>query len=364
MTTASATLDAGRPVLLRARCAAATATIRRRRRRARRRGAAGRARPRGPAACRRVVVVRRARRHGPAGRRVFGDPTRSSRSSASPAPTARPRPPTCSRRSSTPRAPRGLIGTVGARIGGDDPRARLHDARGARPAALLRRDARRRRQAVAMEVSSHALDQRRVDGTRFAAVVFTNLTRTTSTTTALGLLRGQGRLFDRLRRPRAPRSTSTTRGAGGCDAELALRRRRRARRRGHQRRRCARRSSAARARRGARFTLRTPRGALDARAAAASAASTSTTCSCATSLALAARRSRRRHRRRLAALPGVPGRFERRRRRSAASRVIVDYAHTPDALERCCARPAPLAPRPAHRASSAAAATATAPSAR
>ena len=28
---------------------------------------------------------------------------------------------------------------------------------------------------VAMEVSSHALDQRRVDGTRFAAVCFTNL---------------------------------------------------------------------------------------------------------------------------------------------------------------------------------------------
>ena len=28
---------------------------------------------------------------------------------------------------------------------------------------------------VAMEVSSHALDQHRVDGTRFAAVCFTNL---------------------------------------------------------------------------------------------------------------------------------------------------------------------------------------------
>ena len=44
-------------------------------------------------------------------------------------------------------------------------------------------------QAVAMEVSSHALAQHRVDGTRFAAAVFTNLSPTTSTIPAMDSLR-------------------------------------------------------------------------------------------------------------------------------------------------------------------------------
>ena len=55
--------------------------------------------------------------------------------------------------------------------------AAAHDARGDRSAGAARADARPRRSTtVAMEVSSHALDQHRVDGTRFAAVAFTNLT--------------------------------------------------------------------------------------------------------------------------------------------------------------------------------------------
>jgi len=43
--------------------------------------------------------------------------------------------------------------------------------------ALLARERAAGRRAVAMEVSSHALDQRRVDGVRFAAVAFTNLSQ-------------------------------------------------------------------------------------------------------------------------------------------------------------------------------------------
>ena len=55
-------------------------------------------------------------------------------------------------------------------------RRRPHDARVPAPAAPAGRGPRRRsRRAVAMEVSSHALAQRRVDGIRFDAAVFTNL---------------------------------------------------------------------------------------------------------------------------------------------------------------------------------------------
>ena len=71
----------------------------------------------------------------------------------------------------------GVIGTVEARIDGTVVPLQPHDAR--------RRPTCRRCSpgcatagvdTVAMEVSSHALDQHRVDGTRFAAVTFTNLT--------------------------------------------------------------------------------------------------------------------------------------------------------------------------------------------
>ena len=101
------------------------------------------------------------------------------RSSASPAPTARRRRRICSRRSS--RRP--------ASAAACSARSRYRDRR----RACARRRARRRRRrtssaccarwsiagcgACAMEVSSHALSLRRVDGMTFAAGVFTNLTR-------------------------------------------------------------------------------------------------------------------------------------------------------------------------------------------
>jgi UDP-N-acetylmuramoyl-L-alanyl-D-glutamate--2,6-diaminopimelate ligase len=69
----------------------------------------------------------------------------------------------------------GVIGTTGARLG-NTSLAVLHTTPEATElqAMLARmRDAGAR--TVAMEVSSHALDQHRVDGTRFAAVCFTNL---------------------------------------------------------------------------------------------------------------------------------------------------------------------------------------------
>jgi UDP-N-acetylmuramoyl-L-alanyl-D-glutamate--2,6-diaminopimelate ligase len=71
----------------------------------------------------------------------------------------------------------GAIGTVGARIG-DEPVA-LERTTPEAPdlQALLARMRAAGTTAVAMEVSSHALAQRRVDGTRFAVAAFTNLSQ-------------------------------------------------------------------------------------------------------------------------------------------------------------------------------------------
>ncbi|MFM8303931.1 MAG: UDP-N-acetylmuramoyl-L-alanyl-D-glutamate--2,6-diaminopimelate ligase [Actinomycetota bacterium] len=74
--------------------------------------------------------------------------------------------------------PAGLIGTTGARIGRDaldavDLGFTTPEAPDLQRLLATMRD--ERVEMVAMEVSSHALDQHRVDGTRFAAACFTNL---------------------------------------------------------------------------------------------------------------------------------------------------------------------------------------------
>ncbi|MCK4176836.1 UDP-N-acetylmuramoyl-L-alanyl-D-glutamate--2,6-diaminopimelate ligase [Aciditerrimonas ferrireducens] len=69
----------------------------------------------------------------------------------------------------------GLIGTISVRIGDESQPARLTTPGPVELQATLRAMAERGVTAVAMEVSSHALDQFRVDGTRFALALFTNL---------------------------------------------------------------------------------------------------------------------------------------------------------------------------------------------
>jgi UDP-N-acetylmuramoyl-L-alanyl-D-glutamate--2,6-diaminopimelate ligase len=73
--------------------------------------------------------------------------------------------------------PCGLIGTVGYRVASE-----IRESARTTPEApdlqrMLREMADRGTSACVMEVSSHALELRRVDGMRFAAGVFTNLTR-------------------------------------------------------------------------------------------------------------------------------------------------------------------------------------------
>ena len=74
----------------------------------------------------------------------------------------------------------GVIGTVGARLAGEPLHDRSGTGRHTTPEAdelqaLLARMRDAGVTTVAMEVSSHALEQHRVGGTRFAAVCFTNL---------------------------------------------------------------------------------------------------------------------------------------------------------------------------------------------
>ncbi|MCZ7526198.1 MAG: UDP-N-acetylmuramoyl-L-alanyl-D-glutamate--2,6-diaminopimelate ligase [Acidimicrobiia bacterium] len=69
----------------------------------------------------------------------------------------------------------GLIGTLGARVAGRDLPGGRTTPEATELQALLARMRDEGTGVVAMEVSSHALDQHRVDGTWFAAVGFTNL---------------------------------------------------------------------------------------------------------------------------------------------------------------------------------------------
>jgi len=73
--------------------------------------------------------------------------------------------------------PCGRIGTVSYRVAGEERPAPHTTPEASDLQRLLREMVQRGCGACAMEVSSHALAQRRVDETRFAAAVFTNLTR-------------------------------------------------------------------------------------------------------------------------------------------------------------------------------------------
>jgi UDP-N-acetylmuramoyl-L-alanyl-D-glutamate--2,6-diaminopimelate ligase len=71
----------------------------------------------------------------------------------------------------------GVIGTVETRIHGEAQPGVRTTPEGPDLQRLLRRMHTRGVDAVAMEVSSHGLDLRRVDGTRFAVVAYTNLSQ-------------------------------------------------------------------------------------------------------------------------------------------------------------------------------------------
>jgi UDP-N-acetylmuramoyl-L-alanyl-D-glutamate--2,6-diaminopimelate ligase len=71
----------------------------------------------------------------------------------------------------------GMLGTVAYRIGGEDREASRTTPEAPDVQQLLSEMLQRGARSAVMEVSSHALSLKRVDGMRFAAGVFTNLTR-------------------------------------------------------------------------------------------------------------------------------------------------------------------------------------------
>ena len=129
--------------------------------------------------CRRSSRARRAACDGAGGRGARGrSVARSSPWSGSPAPTARPPAHSCCTPCSRPPAIRaGLIGTIEARVGGVVEAVMHTTPESVDLQHLLARMRDAGDTACAMEVSSHALAQRRVAGLRFAAALFTNLTR-------------------------------------------------------------------------------------------------------------------------------------------------------------------------------------------
>ena len=312
-----------RPVLLRSRRA-------RRRPRLRRRG--GRARCRGLVVERALAAPRaaargrrtRVRAMAPAADDFFGHPSEELEVAAvtgTNGKTTTTYPPL--------RDPRGGRAASRAARDGRAPRRRtrsrpaVNDARGDRPPADVPRDARRRRTtAASMEATSHGSEQHRLDGVRFAVLVFTNLTQDHLDFhgTMEAYFEAKRRLFaqdvpgggQRRRtsgaaaRCRACRTRSRT--ASRDDASSA----RRARRHRPQAARAVQRRERAR-RRGA------PRG-----------------CSGST---------RRRSRAGLEAVRGVPGRFESVDEGQPFA-VVVDYSHTPDVARERPARGARARRRP------------------
>ncbi len=230
----------------------------------------------------------------------------------------------------------GSLGTVGAVLEAGVPLPGGEGLTTPGPVEMaksMRRFADHGTEAVAMEVSSHALDQCRVQALRFQAVVFTNLTRDhldyhgsleryratkrefveLVAADGVAVINADDPAWDGLER-RAPRALryAIEGGRGEADADVVAR-------------------DVDLGVHGARFLLDTPRGrtrvelpllgAYNVQNALAAAAA-------ALGLGLELEEVARS----LSSAPQVPGRLERVADRPC--RVVTDYAHTPDALER------------------------------
>ncbi|MEO8260193.1 MAG: UDP-N-acetylmuramoyl-L-alanyl-D-glutamate--2,6-diaminopimelate ligase, partial [Acidobacteriota bacterium] len=237
------------------------------------------------------------------------------------------------------RIPCGILGTVAHKIGGDLRPATRTTPEAPEVQGLLRDMVTAGCGACAMEVSSHALSLRRVDGITFAAALFTNLTRDHLDFHAdmEQYFQAKRRLFELLPRdapslinlddPRAaaliaavgrPVTYAVNRAADITPGPLA--------------------SSLD----GLTFDVRTPRGSIRVRSSLVGRPNVYNivaAVAAATALALPLEAIARG----IESLPGVPGRFEVVSRAPDEVTVVVDYAHTDDALRNLLETARPIA---------------------
>ncbi|MEW6321249.1 MAG: UDP-N-acetylmuramoyl-L-alanyl-D-glutamate--2,6-diaminopimelate ligase [Acidobacteriota bacterium] len=236
--------------------------------------------------------------------------------------------------------PAGLLGTVTYRVGREEREASRTTPEAPDVQQLLREMLDRGCRSAVMEVSSHALALKRVDGMRFAAGIFTNLTRDHLDFHGdmEAYFAAKRRLFELLP-PEAPAVINADDPRGAALVEASRRPVTYALQKPAD-------VTAARMDMtldGLRLEIATPRGSVEVAsrlvgrpnaynivAAAAAAA--------ALDLPLDAIA------RGVAALPGVPGRFEVVSAADDDVTVVVDYAHTDDALRNLLETARPLAP--------------------
>ncbi len=232
----------------------------------------------------------------------------------------------------------GLIGTVGYRIGEEMREASHTTPEATDVQRLMREMVDRGCGACAMEVSSHALSLRRVDGTTYAAGVFTNLTRDHLDFHAdmEAYFQAKRRLFEMLP-PGAPSLINLDDPRGAALADIG-----------------ARPVTYAVSRpaditpgplsfslEGLAFDVRTPRGAVPVRSSLVGRPNVYNILA-AVSAATALGVSFDAIERGVTALAGVPGRFQVVSSPKDEFTVVVDYAHTDDALRNLLETARPL----------------------
>jgi UDP-N-acetylmuramoyl-L-alanyl-D-glutamate--2,6-diaminopimelate ligase len=235
----------------------------------------------------------------------------------------------------------GLMGTVAYRIGARQVEAKRTTPEAPDVQAMFRQMVDEGCGACVMEVSSHALALRRVDGTRFAAAVFTNLTRDHLDFHAdmEDYFAAKRRLFDMLPAeapaiinlddPRGaalvesvskPITYAIARPADVSPGPLSF------------------------SLTGLRFDVRTPRGTVGVRSRLVGRPNVYNILA-ATATAAALDVPLDAIERGLETLEGVPGRFELASTEADDITVVVDYAHTDDALRNLLETARPLAKR-------------------
>jgi UDP-N-acetylmuramoyl-L-alanyl-D-glutamate--2,6-diaminopimelate ligase len=233
----------------------------------------------------------------------------------------------------------GILGTVAYRIGDETREATRTTPEAPDVQKLLREMVDRGCGACAMEVSSHALSLRRVDGMTFAAAVFTNLTRDHLDfhTDMDAYFRAKRRLFEMLPRDAPslinaddPRGVALA-GVGGRPVTYAI-----------NRPADIRPGPLSFSLEGLAFDVRTPRGTVHVRSKLVGRPNVYNILA-AVATATALDLSFDAIERGLQALDGVPGRFQVVSGPKDEVTVVVDYAHTDDALRNLLETARPLA---------------------